>query len=133
MARRKTANPARPWYVRVLRYTLFAGLAGLVALAIAVGVAWSTLPSYEELKQSPNGQMIRVHAADGTVIISLGPSFGAWLPYSAIPKVMTDAMVSVEDRRYRWHPGVDPLGIARSMIVRVEKGHFTQGGSTITQ
>lgn len=102
-------------------------------LAIAVGIAWSTLPSYEELKQSPNGQMIRVRAADGTVIISLGPSFGAWLPYFAIPKVMTDAMVSVEDRRYRWHPGVDPLGIARSMVVRVEKGHFTQGGSTITQ
>ena len=133
MARRKTTKPARPWYARVFRYSLFAAGAGFLILAIAVGVAWSTLPSYEELKQSPNGQMIRVHAADGTVIISLGPSFGAWLPYSAIPKVMTDAMVSVEDRRYRWHPGVDPLGIARSMIVRVEKGHFTQGGSTITQ
>lgn len=133
MARRKTAKTPRPWYVRVFRYSVFAGLAGFVTLAIAVGIAWSTLPSYEELKQSPNGQMIRVRAADGTVIISLGPSFGAWLPYFAIPKVMTDAMVSVEDRRYRWHPGVDPLGIARSMIVRVEKGHFTQGGSTITQ
>lgn len=102
-------------------------------LAIAVAIAWSTLPSYEELKQSPNGQMIRVHAADGTVIISLGPSFGAWLPYDAIPEVMTDAMVSVEDRRYRWHPGVDPIGIVRSFTVRFQKGRFTQGGSTITQ
>ncbi len=133
MARRKTAKSLRPWYVRVFRYSFFAGLAGLVALIIAVSVAWSTLPSYEELKQSPNGQMIRVHAADGTVIISLGPSFGAWLPYRAIPRVMTDAMVSVEDRRYRMHPGVDPLGIARSFVVRLQKGHFTQGGSTITQ
>ena len=101
--------------------------------AIAVAVAWSTLPSYEELKLSPNGQMIRVRAADGTVIISLGPSFGAWLPYDAIPDVMTDAIVSIEDRRYRWHPGVDPLGVARSLVVRAQKGHFTQGGSTITQ
>ena len=133
MARRKTAKPPRPWYVRVFRYSIFAGLAGFVALAIAVAVAWSTLPSYEELKQSPNGQMIRVRAADGTVIISLGPSFGAWLPYDAIPDVMTDAIVSVEDRRYRWHPGVDPLGIARSFAVRAQKGRFTQGGSTITQ
>jgi len=104
-----------------------------VTLAVAVAIAWSTLPSYEELKQSPNGQMIRVRAADGTVIISLGPSFGAWLPYIAIPKVMTDAMVSVEDRRYRWHPGVDPVGIVRSFTVRFQKGRFTQGGSTITQ
>ena len=133
MARRKTAKSPRPWYVRVFRYSFFAGLAGLFALIIAVSVAWSTLPSYEELKQSPNGQMIRVHASDGTVIISLGPSFGAWLPYRAIPRVMTDAMVSVEDRRYRMHPGVDPLGIARSFFVRFQKGRFTQGGSTITQ
>lgn len=133
MARRKTAKPSRPWYVRVFRYSFFAGLAGLVALIIAVSVAWSTLPSFEELKQSPNGQMIRVHAADGTVIISLGPSFGAWLPYRAVPEVMTDAMVSVEDRRYRMHPGVDPLGIARSFLIRFQKGRFTQGGSTITQ
>jgi penicillin-binding protein 1A len=133
MARRKTAKPPRPWYVRVFRYSIFAGLAGFVALAIAVAVAWSTLPSYEELKLSPNGQMIRVRAADGTVIISLGPSFGAWLPYDAIPDVMTDAIVSIEDRRYRWHPGVDPLGVARSLVVRAQKGHFTQGGSTITQ
>ena len=133
MARRKTAKPPRPWYVRVFRYSIFVGLAGFVALAIAVAVAWSTLPSYEELKLSPNGQMIRVRAADGTVIISLGPSFGAWLPYDAIPDVMTDAIVSIEDRRYRWHPGVDPLGVARSLVVRAQKGHFTQGGSTITQ
>ena len=133
MARRKTAKSPRPWYARAFRYGLFAGLAGLVALIIAVSVAWSTLPSYEELKQSPNGQMIRVRAADGTVIISLGPSFGAWMPYRAIPPVMTDAMVSVEDRRYRMHPGVDPIGIFRSFIVRYQKGRFTQGGSTITQ
>ncbi len=105
----------------------------LIALIIAVSVAYTTLPSYSDLKQSPNGQMIRVRAADGTVIVSLGPSFGAWLAYPSIPHVMVDAMVSVEDRRFRSHLGVDPVGIARSFLVRFRKGHFTQGGSTITQ
>jgi penicillin-binding protein 1A len=42
------------------------GLAAFIALLIAVYTAKSSLPSYEELKSSPNGQMIRVHAADGT-------------------------------------------------------------------
>ena len=42
-------------------------------------------------------------------------------------------MVSVEDRRFRSHIGVDPLGIARSIWVRIESGSFRQGGSTITQ
>ena len=109
------------------------GVLALGALAIAVYVAMSQLPSFDSLKSSPNGQMIRVHAADGTVIVSMGPSFGEWLPYGQIPKVMRDATVSVEDRRFRSHIGVDPVGIARSVKVRFDRGHWTQGGSTITQ
>ncbi|MBN3557751.1 PBP1A family penicillin-binding protein [Sphingomonas yabuuchiae] len=103
------------------------------ALVIAVFVAKSQLPSFEELKSSPNGQMIRIHAADGTVIVSLGPSYGEWLSYDQIPIVMRDATIAVEDRRFRQHPGVDPIGIARSVEVRLEKGRWKQGGSTITQ
>ena len=133
MAKRSSSKAMRRWYIRVARYGLISGLLGVLALVIAVGVAWSTLPSYEDLKTSPNGQMIRVRAADGRVIVSIGPSFGEWLEYRAIPPIMTDAMVSVEDRRFRYHPGVDPIGIMRSVVVRVQEGRFIQGGSTITQ
>src|SRR3546814_6992946 len=61
----------------------------------------SSLPGFEAMKSSPNGQMVRVHAADGSVIVSPGPSFGKWLSYNQIPQVMVDAMVSTEDKRYR--------------------------------
>jgi penicillin-binding protein 1A len=47
--------------------------------------------------------------------------------------VMKDAMVSVEDKRFRSHLGVDPIGIARSVKVRLDRGYWAQGGSTITQ
>lgn len=133
MARRRTPKPERGRFARFLKWSGIAAGLGLVALAIAVGIAWSSLPGFESLKQSPNGQMIRVRAADGTVIVALGPSYGAWLQYRDIPPVMVDAIVSIEDKRYRYHPGVDPLGIARSFVVRFQKGRFTQGGSTITQ
>jgi len=123
----------RTWLGRLVRIGLISGLVGLAAIAIAVGVAYSTLPSYSELKSSPNGQMIRVHAADGTVIVSMGPSYGEWLSIGQIPNVMKTAIVSVEDRRFRQHPGVDPIGIARSFQVRFQRGKFAQGGSTITQ
>jgi penicillin-binding protein 1A len=108
-------------------------LLGLIGIVVAVLITARSLPSYQELKSSQAGQMVVVRAADGTEIVTLGPSYGKWIPYASIPRVMTQAMVSVEDRRFREHPGVDPLGIARSFWVRVQSGHWRQGGSTITQ
>ncbi len=127
---------ARRWLVRGLKIGLAAAVAGLLALVIAVVIALQSLPDYESLKSSPNGQMIRVHAADGSVIVSLGPSFGRWLSHDQIPQVMVDAMVSTEDKRFYLHPGVDPVGMARAAWVAVERrgsGRRWQGASTITQ
>ena len=117
----------------ILKLGIFAFLAIFGAIAIAVFITRASLPDYNELQSSPNGQMVRVHAADGTVIVSLGPSYGEWLSYDRIPQNMIDAMIAVEDRRFYMHPGVDPIGIARSTWVRIERGHWAQGGSTITQ
>ena len=139
MARARTTRSTRsrsPWRRRLvvsIQLLIAVFVLTLVALVVAVYIARSQLPSFDELKSSPNGQMIRVHAADGSVIVSMGPSFGEWLPYNQIPAVMRDATVSVEDRRFRRHPGVDPIGIARSVQIRLERGRWVQGGSTITQ
>ena len=130
---RSSSAPKRGWFFRLVRYGLVAGSLALIALLVAVGIAWSSLPEFEQMKQTPNGQMIRVRAADGTVIVALGPVYGEWIPYQTIPRDMTNAMVSIEDRRFRLHPGVDPIAITRSFMVRVQRGRFTQGGSTITQ
>jgi len=127
---------AKLWLVRFLKLGIFATLGGIIALVAAVFIAMQSLPSFESLKSSPNGQMIRVHAADGSVIVSLGPSFGRWLDYDQIPEVMTRAMVSVEDKRFYHHPGVDPVGMARAALFAVENrgtGRRMQGASTITQ
>ncbi|MGE0178243.1 MAG: transglycosylase domain-containing protein [Sphingomonas sp.] len=106
----------------------------LIAVGVAVGVAVNQLPSYPELvRRDDLGQMVRVRAADGTIIHTQGPSFGEWLPFADIPPVMRDAIVSVEDRRFRSHIGVDPIGIIRSVMVRIQRGVWAQGGSTLTQ
>jgi penicillin-binding protein 1A len=131
--RKAPPSKARNIFRRILIIGGAGALVSLVALVVAVYLQVSTLPTYSELKSSPNGQMIRVHAADGSVLVSLGPSYGEWLSYDEIPQVMKDAMVSVEDKRFRSHLGVDPIGIARSVKVRLERGHWAQGGSTITQ
>ncbi len=137
----KTSLPSSPskWRRRLSLTAKISGalaVLGIIALVIAVYVAKAQLPSFDELKSSPNGQMIRVHAADGTVIVSLGPSYGDWLSYDKIPAVMRDAMVAVEDRRFRSHPGVDPIGLARAVKLAVQNrgtDRRLQGASTITQ
>ncbi|HEX8214605.1 MAG TPA: transglycosylase domain-containing protein, partial [Allosphingosinicella sp.] len=98
----------------IFKIGLYGAVVGIIALVVAVGVAMSSLPSYQELvRRDDLGQMIRVRSADGTVLVSLGPSFGEWLPYSQIPPIMRNAMVAVEDRRFHSHIGVDPVGLAR--------------------
>ena len=129
----KERGPMGTWILRIVKAGVVATLLGIMVLGIFVAIARGEIDSFEDLKASPNGQMIRVRAADGTVIQSLGPSFGRWLTINQLPSEMKDAMVAVEDRRYYAHPGVDPIGITRSFYVRAVKGRWTQGGSTITQ
>nr|WP_174273798.1 PBP1A family penicillin-binding protein [Sphingomonas bacterium] len=120
----------------ILRALIFGLLAALVALVIAVFVTMASLPSFQDLMQKPNGQTVRVHAADGTLVVALGPSYGDWLTYDRIPPTMRDAIVAVEDRRFYSHPGVDPIGVARMLYVAKrlhDEGRRLQGGSTITQ
>jgi penicillin-binding protein 1A len=131
--------PAKPkvqrfrWLKRLFAWGFALFLLFAIVLGISVFVAAQSLPSYSKLKSSQNGQMIVVRARDGSELVSLGPSYGKWMNYDDIPQVMKDATVSVEDRRFRAHIGLDPIGIARSLMVRIQSGHWRQGGSTITQ
>ena len=131
-----TAAPrsgARLWFWRIVKIGAATSFFGLIALVVAVATVMGSLPSFNDLKSSPNGQMILVKAADGTEIMQLGPSFGEWLEIEDIPQVMKDAMISVEDRRFAYHPGVDVIGIGRAIFTTASGGGRLRATSTITQ
>ena len=87
------------WLATAFKYGLAAAGLGLIALIVAVGVAITSLPDYEELAQRNDlGQMIRVRASDGTILVTMGPSFGQWLPYDQIPATMRAAMIAASPR-----------------------------------
>ena len=136
MARTRPANASsgRSTFKTVLKGAAYAVLLGILGLIVAVAVATAYLPSYADLtKRSDLGQTIRVRAANGAVLLSLGPSFGRWLPYEQIPAEMRAALISTEDRRFRSHIGVDPIGIARAIASALVKNHRVSATSTITQ
>jgi len=121
------------WFRRLVITGLVAGVLGAIALGISVYVAVQNLPSYSQLRATQAGQMIVVRARDGSEIVSLGPSYGVWLSAGEIPQVMKDAMVSVEDRRFYSHFGIDPLGLVRALWVSWRDDERTSATSTITQ
>lgn len=55
------------------------------------------------------------------------------LAYDEIPAVLVQAILSIEDRRFFEHSGVDMNGLARAFIRNVSDERMGQGGSTITQ
>ena len=111
---------------------MYVALVGFLALVVAVAVAVASLPGYDELaRRTDLGQMIRVRANNGTVLVSLGPSFGQWLRYDQIPPQMRAAMISVEDNRFRNHFGVDPVASPDRARCAMTAG-AEPGRSTIT-
>ncbi|MEB3198989.1 MAG: transglycosylase domain-containing protein [Synechococcaceae cyanobacterium] len=46
---------------------------------------------------------------------------------------LIDALLASEDSRFWWHPGVDPIGTARALVMNLLGGRVLEGGSTLTQ
>jgi penicillin-binding protein 1A len=50
-----------------------------------------------------------------------------------LPGYVPGAFIAIEDRRFRSHFGIDPIGMARAAFQNAMTGHVVQGGSTLTQ
>ncbi len=135
---RKSAGKKPPsafwrWFKRLVFWGGALAVLGAIFVAVSVGFAARSIPSFHELKTNTNAQTIVVRARDGTQIVELGPSFGEWLEYDEIPDNMTNAMIAVEDRRYHSHFGIDPIGLTRAGYVAVTDSGRLAATSTITQ
>jgi len=123
-----------------LFWTTTAGLMlaiGAVAGAyIIIDDTAKKLPKYSEIREIPNGTTIRYFSDDDQLLYTQGPEYGQWVEYKDIPVEMRQAIIAVEDRRYREHYGVDPVALARAAKFAWDNrntGRRLQGASTITQ
>ena len=74
-----------------------------------------------------------IYAADGTVISRLkGDRDTTYVESEDIPLAVKSAIVSIEDKKFYRHDGVDYLALLRAAKEVLETGEFSQGGSTIT-
>ena len=55
------------------------------------------------------------------------------IPLQNYPRLLIDALILTEDRRFYDHHGINPVGIIRALITNIRAGQTVQGGSTLTQ
>ncbi|TAL34848.1 MAG: PBP1A family penicillin-binding protein [Alphaproteobacteria bacterium] len=117
----------------LLRLGLVLSLWGFAGLAVIIGwCAWD-LPSVSQIKPFEVQHSITILAADGTLIARYGGLKGDSVTVSQLPPYVSAAVLSIEDRRFYDHFGIDPLGLARAIYTNLKARRWVQGGSTITQ
>ena len=93
----------------------------------------SSLPDVSSLLAHGPSQDITLLDDQGRFIARRGLTQGAMVQVSELPKYVPDAFIAIEDRRFRDHLGVDPVGLVRAATQNMAAGHVVQGGSTLTQ
>ena len=110
----------------------FAGTAGVALLVtLAMAMAYPNLPDISGLTDYMPKLPLRVLSSDGQLLAEFGEERRNYLPIKEIPKVMQDAVLSIEDARFYQHGGVDYLGIVRAGLANFGESR-SQGASTIT-
>lgn len=118
---------------RLLRLLLLLLIWGGLALALLLLVfAWD-LPRPEEALATTRRPSVTLEAADGRLLATSGDLYGEAVRLADLPPYLPGALMAVEDRRFRAHFGLDPLGLARAAIANLRAGRVVQGGSTLTQ
>jgi penicillin-binding protein 1A len=133
--RRKSRNQGGAHRIIFLTLGLvFTGIAiaGVVAVAWVVNVA-NSAPSLDTKKPIELGATSRIYAADGTRLGFINANIlRTPVTSDAIPEVVRQATVAIEDRRFYEHKGVDFEGIVRAGVKNLESKKDIQGGSTLT-
>ena len=73
---------------------------------------------------STDGELLRVTLASDE-------QYRLWTPLAKISPALREAFLLKEDRWFYWHPGVNPVALARAGV-RTYSGSGRQGGSTLT-
>jgi 1A family penicillin-binding protein len=136
---RRRARPRAPrrWLRAVL---IVAGIAFLlVAAGGAVAALWAftilprTLPSVTALESFQPLVGSKVYDDNDELITELHVERRIFVPLAHIPQSLRDAVIATEDKRFYYHWGIDPIGIARAVAQNYRRGRIVEGGSTITQ
>ncbi|GLK76438.1 penicillin-binding protein [Methylopila jiangsuensis] len=118
---------------RLFSFLLVMGVLGALAGGGVIAYYASGLPPIDKLEVPKRPPNVTIVSLDGRPLANRGETGGANVPLSEMPAYVPQAFISIEDRRFRDHWGVDFIGLARAMATNLQHGTLVQGGSTLTQ
>ena len=131
----KPQRTALGWIVRIILWACGLAAAGALAIvitvAIAMAVAFPNLPDISDLSDYRPKLPLRVFSSENILIGEFGEERRHLTPIKDIPKVMTQAVLAIEDARFYEHGGVDYKGVLRAALANLGRLK-SQGASTIT-
>lgn len=124
-----------PLKAPVGRRLLWVGIlvGGFGAFKLAAWQIDRSLPNPADLAVFARPGTLTIKASDGSILHQLGPATREKLTIAQIPKLLIQAFIASEDRRFYEHTGVDYQAIVRAIGRNLTSGGLIEGGSTITQ
>jgi penicillin-binding protein 1A len=107
---------------------------GAVAVLLVALLAWlvATAPLDRALQPAKQPSLI-ITDMNGKAIARRGDYKEEPVRIANLPAHVPAAIIAIEDRRFKDHMGVDPIGILRAAVTNAQAGGVRQGGSTLTQ
>ncbi|MCX7281662.1 MAG: PBP1A family penicillin-binding protein [Alphaproteobacteria bacterium] len=128
------AKPARPKARATWPYVLMMLCAwGVIFGGLFFSHVLSSLPDVGNLMISGPSQDVTILDDRDQLIARRGLTQGQMVRAEDLPEYVPGAFISIEDRRFRSHFGIDPIGLSRAAFQNAMTGHVVQGGSTLTQ
>ena len=111
----------------------YAAILGLLLIPTAA-LVWTLhdLPFAEAVKGGTE-PLILIEAANGQSLARKGPFKAPDKALNELPPHLINAVISIEDRRFYAHRGIDMQAMLRALGSNMRASAIVQGGSTITQ
>ncbi len=112
---------------------------GLLGATVFLGIMYNEvrmagekLGSLADIIDKIQTEPSRVVTSDGKVIYQVSDEYRKPVRLSEVPKVVQQAVLAAEDKRFYEHQGVDLWALGRTLRENVREGRKAQGGSTLT-
>lgn len=118
----------------IVIFLLAASVVGGVGLGTLDGLIASA-PDITEVDLKPTGFVTNILDSNGEVIQTLSDytSNRIEVTIEQVPEHLENAVIAIEDSRFREHKGIDIKGMARALFVNISSFDIKEGASTITQ